>query len=65
MKWVRNNFDQSVHDVEIAVASDNTNFFGDGKIKLKVKLKNFHSIEPNPPPHVVLYINRFNSIYLL
>ena len=37
--WVRTKFDSTSHHVEVAVEGDNTELFGNGKIKLKVKLE--------------------------
>ena len=51
LTWVREDFHKSAHEVEVTVAGDNANLFGEGNIKLKVKLKisflfpiRFHSI---------------------
>lgn len=44
LTWVRSDYHKSVHDVEVTVACDNTELFGNGNIKLKVKLKNMYNI---------------------
>lgn len=36
LTWVREDFHESAHQVEVAVAGDNEQLFGEGKIKLKV-----------------------------
>lgn len=42
MTWRRTSFDKSPHDVQVTVSGDNAHWFGgDGRIKLKVRLKNF------------------------
>lgn len=36
--WVRADFVKSANSVEVTVAGDNAYLFGDGKIKLKVRI---------------------------
>lgn len=42
LTWVRGDFHKSVHGVEVTVVGDNAELFGDGNIKLKVKLKVYY-----------------------
>lgn len=35
--WTRNQFHKSVHEVEVTVTGDNSDFFGDGKVSLNVR----------------------------
>lgn len=38
LTWVREDFRKSLHGVEVTVVSEKPQLFGDGKIKLKVKM---------------------------
>ncbi|KAG4065124.1 hypothetical protein HA402_007521 [Bradysia odoriphaga] len=35
--WTRNQFHKSVHEVEVTVTGDNSDFFGDGRVSLNLK----------------------------